>query len=141
MEITERERLLLVEKKEEICSITTEIITLVEDEKNALEIKKKITSILSLINTIASYSNARNWNLDKFTEGANVLFHYLEKPVPDDLKNERDRKLFIHTYWQEAIVGCVGMFCNYANSIRFDFTKRDVKIRVPKMDISIFRLK
>jgi hypothetical protein len=32
-------------------------------------------------------------------------------------------------------------FCNYVNSVQFDFTKRGLRIRIPKIDVSIFRAK
>jgi len=64
MELTETERLMLVGKKEEIRESTEEIIELSCDlKKNVIEIKKKITGILSLLSTIASYSKPKKLTL------------------------------------------------------------------------------
>ena len=64
MELTEKERLLLVEKKEEIRRLTEDIIELTADlKKNETELKKKVTGILSLISTIASYTNSKDLDM------------------------------------------------------------------------------
>lgn len=61
MELTEKERLMLVEKKAEIRKLTEEIFDLtVNLKKNGVEIKKKVTGILSLFSVIASYTNSTN---------------------------------------------------------------------------------
>jgi hypothetical protein len=117
MELTETERLLLVGKKEEIRKLTEELLDLtVSIERNRIEIKKKITGILSLLSTIASYSSPKNYDLNKITMMANMLNSY---SFP-----------FLYE-----------VFCNSVNSIRFDFTRKDFKIIVPKIDLSIFRAK
>jgi hypothetical protein len=85
-----------------------------EPVKNEIEIKKKITGILSLISTIASYSKPKNCNLDRITMMANMLTH-VNMPF------------------------LLEVFCNTVNSIRFDFARRDLKIVVPEIDVSIFR--
>jgi len=126
MELTEKERLMLVGKKEEIRKLTTEILNMMDDPKKQSEIKKKMTSILSLLSTIASYSESKNYNLDAFTQMANVIFTFgLEK-------YEELRPLTVFE---------IETFCNYVNSVQFDFTKRGLKIRIPKIDVSIFRAK
>ena len=108
---------MLVGKKEEIRELTEEIIDLaIAPEKNELEIKKKITGILSLISTIASYSKSRNYDLERITGMANILCSL--------------RTQFL-----------LEVFCNNVNSIRFDFTRKDLKIIFPKIDLSIFRAK
>ena len=125
MELTEKERLMLVEKKEEIRKLTTEILDMASKPENALEIKKKFTSILSHLNTIASYSDSKNYNLDAYTNSINLLFAMMNY--------EKYSKIWISSPLtiEEA--------CNYANAMRFNFTKRDVKIHLPKIDFSIFR--
>ena len=60
-----------------------------------IELKKKVTGILSLISTIASYSKCKNDNLERITYMANIL-SYLGMD-------------FLHEY-----------FCNEVNAIRFD---------------------
>jgi hypothetical protein len=78
MELTEKERLMLVEKKKEIRKLTEELLDLTTSpEKNELEIKKKITGILSLTSTIASYSKSKNYDLDSITDMANMTFRML----------------------------------------------------------------
>jgi hypothetical protein len=125
MEITEREREKLTEMKEEIRKLTIEILDIKDDPKNELEIKKRLTSILSHINTIASYSDSKNNDLDNFTDRVNRLFDLMHL----------ERKMEIWT----ISPGVTETICNYANSIRFNFTKRDIRIRIPKIDLTIFR--
>jgi hypothetical protein len=75
MEITEKERLMLVNYQKLICGSTMELLDLTNSiEKNKLEIKKKVSMILSLLSTISSYSNIKNCNIDGFREVANELF-------------------------------------------------------------------
>ena len=119
MELTEQERLMLVGKKDEIRKLSEEILELSSDSKrNELELKKKVTGILSLISTIASYSKCSNDDLDHmlFTANTLVLIH---NPLS-----------FLYE-----------IFCNNVNSIRFDFTKKDFKIVIPKIDVSLFKIK
>jgi hypothetical protein len=119
MEITEKERLMLVKKKEEICGATFQILAMVKDSKNELEIKKDITLVLSLLNTIASYSNSKNRDLDWFEDAADMIFSQL------DLKNY-------------ALAECMSeAFCNAVNSVRFDFTKKGLKIHFPKINLNL----
>jgi hypothetical protein len=49
MQISETERLLLRKDRESICGATLEILELVNDPKNSLAIKKKMSIILSLL--------------------------------------------------------------------------------------------
>ena len=68
LELTEQERLMLVGKKDEIRKVTEEILELASNpEQNALELKKKVTGVLSLISTIASYSKSKNYDLEQIT--------------------------------------------------------------------------
>ena len=65
---------MLVEYQKRICNTSMELLDLTDDiEKNTSEIKKKISLMLSLINTIAGYSNIKNCNVDGFREVANDL--------------------------------------------------------------------
>jgi hypothetical protein len=126
LELTETERLMLVEKKEEIRKLTTEILDLASKPKNDLEIKKKFTNILSLLNTIASYSDSKNMYLDKFTEVVNYLFALMKLEESGGL-------------WAASPL-LIETVCNYANSARFNFTRRDVTIHMPKIDISALKI-
>jgi hypothetical protein len=124
MELTENERLMLVKKKETICGLTLKILDMAHDPKNALEIKKNLTTILSELNAIASYSDSKNYNLNQFTISVNSLF--------DLMWLEKEGKIWI------ASPKGIEYICNFANSIRFEFKKK-FKIRIPKIDISLFR--
>jgi hypothetical protein len=123
MELTEKERLTFVEKKEDMRKLTTEILDLMNKPKKQLELKKKITSVLSLMSTIASYSDSKNYNLQVFTDVANMVFACMNY--------EELNPIFEYNLEE---------FCNYANSITFDFTKKGFKINIPKIDISIFKM-
>ena len=120
MEITEKERLLLV-KKEQIRKLTEEILETPSDKENEIVIKKKVTGILSLLSTIESYSNSKNYGVERMREMANFIFSRLD----------------VESY---VVAECMlEMFCNTVNSIRFNFTKKDLKINMPKIDLTIFR--
>lgn len=131
MDITEKERLMLVGKKEEICGITKQILEMAHDPKNSLEIKKNMTTILSLLSTIASYSEVKNYKFDGFREIADNDFVNLNMPLEylEELKKKDPIR------WNNDIVFSLELFCNYANSVRFDFTKKRVKIILPKITL------
>lgn len=125
MELSEQERLMLVKKKEEICGLTLQILDMAHDPQNAVKIKKDMTMILSLVNTIASYSDSKNYDLDHFAKVVDTVFELMSL----------EKEMEIWDGSPEAIEN----ICNYANSIRFEFVKKDFKIHIPKIDISIFR--
>jgi hypothetical protein len=130
VEITEKERLMLVKKKEVICGLTLEILALENDPKNALLIKQKVTTILSLISTIASYSDSKNYNLDGFRILADAMFGILIQPFEE---LERLKKASPEL-WRDVVYD-IELFCNYANSVRFNFTKKGLKIVFPKITL------
>lgn len=122
MEITETERLMLVKKKEEICKVTLEILKISSDPKNVVYLKQDMTLILSLLSTIASYSNPKNHDLDAIEDMVNAITSQL------DLENYPLAECMLE------------VFCNTVNSIKFDFNgKKGIKINIPKIDITIFR--
>jgi len=125
MEISEQERLMLVKKKELICGLTLKVLDMANDSQNEVKIKKNLTMMLSLINTIASYSDSKNYDLNLYTKGMNALFDLMSK----------EKRLKTWALSPKVIESA----CNYANSIRFEFVKKDFKIHIPKIDISIFR--
>ena len=126
MELTEKERLMLVKKKEIICGATLQTLGMAHDPKNALEIKKNLTTILSELNAIASYSDSKNYDLNQFTKGVNALF--------DLMSQEIQMKIWILS------PKAIETTCNYANSVRFDFARKDFKIILPrKIDLSVFK--
>jgi hypothetical protein len=125
MELSEKERQMLVEKKAEIRKLTDDIVELSEDlKKNRIEIKKRISGILSSISVIASFTSSKKIDMIAFAQFSEILFWHLDKyslkypyPITTDLD----------------------IFCNIANSIRFDFTTRGLKVKINKIDLSIFR--
>lgn len=123
MELTEKERLMLTKKKEEICGLTLQILDMAHDREKILEIEKDF--IISLFNQIADYSRTKH-NLDELTKAINMLFLQMEK--------ENLRKVW------HASKFTIKVACNYINSVKFDFTKRDLKINIPKIDFSLFKL-
>lgn len=123
MLITETERLMLVKDKETICGATMGILRLANDSNNILEIKEKFQIILSLLNTIASYANPKNLDLNQFTEAVNVVFDVMTKEKELD---EWDKSQFF-----------IESLCSYANSVRFNFTtKEGLKITLPKINLN-----
>ncbi|MGA2768800.1 MAG: hypothetical protein ABSF24_10880 [Candidatus Bathyarchaeia archaeon] len=123
MELTEKERLMLVSKKEEILKLTKEILDVLKDPAQAIEVKKRMTSILSLVSTIASYAESKNYNLDALMGITSVI------SLQMDLLGKN---------WT-SLGAWIEVFCNAVNSIQFNFTKRDIIIRIPKIDLSIFK--
>ena len=122
MKLTEKERLMLVQRKDEILKLTIEILDIKDDPKQALEIKKKMTSVLSQIGVLGSYSKSKNFNTGPLRKLTNELFIYMDM----------SKDIWIITSTNLEI------WCNTVNSIQFDFTKRDIKI--PKIDLSLFKL-
>jgi hypothetical protein len=104
MELTENERLMLVRKKEEISKITSELVTgkLTNSEKIA-----RMNEVLSLLSTIESYAK------------------------PDRDLSVFQRLVLRNTLWLESgLQGdmMINLFCTSVNSIKFDFTKRRLKL-------------
>jgi hypothetical protein len=129
MELSEKERFILMQKKQELQVITNKAIDIVNSEKNEkdeVELKKCITNMLSIINMIGSYANSKNVNLDAFSNFANLIF--MSARV-SHLSNES---------WG-IVKLMVEVFCNDVNSIRFNFTKKTLKIIIPKINLSLFK--
>lgn len=124
MEMTETERLMLVKKKETICGATLIILELANDPKNSLEIKKNFQYVLEGLSTIASYSNVKQKNLDLLKAWADLIFSKINLAESYNRDN-----------WNKIVAHDLGKFCNTVNSIRFDFTKRDLKITLPKITL------
>jgi len=123
MELSDKERLMLVEKKDEILKLTLEILDILstEDPKQATVVKKKMTTILSLISTIASYADSKNYNLQPLWNVTNLIFAQMD---------------LLRDHWT-AISPYIEIFCNTVNHIQFNFSKRDLKIRIPKINLSL----
>jgi hypothetical protein len=126
MEITETERLMLIKKKEEICGLTLRILEMAQDPEKELEIKKNFTTIISLLSQIASYSKTKH-NLNELTgEITQLFFEMTEEKVVQECWNVSPLKIEV--------------ICNFVNAVKFDFTKSDVILKIPKIDFSIFKI-
>ncbi|MGD0159200.1 MAG: hypothetical protein ABSB89_02770 [Candidatus Bathyarchaeia archaeon] len=118
MEMTEKERLMLNEKRDHICELTKKILDLAQKPENSLEIKKNMTNILSDLNAIASYADSNKSSLNQFTIAVTQLFLEMDE--------ERSRESWIASPIDIEVV------CNWANSVRFNFTKKSFKLILPK---------
>jgi hypothetical protein len=120
MELTETERLMLVEKKEEIRNLTAEIMEIMSEAGQVTNVKSKITDILSILSTVGSYAKLKDYDLSLFTLMAKNIFALMPTAQPD-------AKI------REYLMKRIERFCIYANSIQFDFTRKDLKIIIPKI--------
>ena len=124
MELTECERLMLVEIKKEILELTLEIFDIVKDKEKKIDVKKKLTTILSKISIISSYAKPKNVKLKPIFDIATILFIQIDG---------------MGELWT-SYSPLIEMFCNIVNHIQYDFTKRDITIKIPKIDLSIFKI-
>jgi hypothetical protein len=85
--------------------------------------------LFSLLNTIASYSDAKNKkSLDVFTNWADLIFYkfYLGSKLDSD--EDQDSRLEFITTGERNLEE----FCNAVNSIRFELNKKGLPITIPK---------
>jgi hypothetical protein len=87
MQTTESERLVLIQKKEEICQLSLEILDIIHQEKttgqDVIDVKKKMIKILSILHILASYG----WpgrDLDELVKLV-VRFYSLQSKARDDI--------------------------------------------------------
>ena len=99
-------------KKEEIFEITSEILKIYEPGTNSIEIKNKLNQILSLLSTIAGYAKPDR-DLNAFTKFVIHLSMNLDLSGYDT-------------------GGSLQAFCTIVNSIKFDLTKKGLKITFPE---------
>lgn len=131
MELSEKERLMLLERKDEILNITNEIIENVNsDEPDVMKLKKDINSVLSLTSTLLSYSSSKNYNVDAINKLAYLINIEIEK-AKIIYEGIRNRWLLIKI--------ALTQWCNMVNAIQFNFTKKGIKIKFPKIDINLFK--
>lgn len=124
MELTEKERLMLVEKKAEIRKLTEDIFDLnVDVERNRVEIKKKVSGILNLFSIIASYTNSKSNLVLPLMQFAQQIFFLIDQ----------------EPCFCRVVTTDLEIFCNSLNSITFNFTKKDLKINIQKVDFAIFK--
>ena len=146
MELTEKERLMLAEKLDEIHEITAEIIDMVKNNDiDTSAVKKKILAIQSRLSILGSYSKPKKANLEPINfMYIPALFRIMDSydalmeadvgqhPLGDFLPT-------IRSNIRQMLKSDVERFCILANSIHFDFTKKGIKIRIPRIDFSIFK--
>jgi hypothetical protein len=76
---------------------------------------------------LESCSKSKDYDMNLFTAMAEDIFR--ENPI---LQKE---------IFRSSTVKRIQQFCIYANSIQFDFARKDFKIIIPKIDISLFSAK
>ena len=124
MELTERERLLLIEKKDKIRKVTEEILECYADPSRWGEINKKLNHVLSLLSTLGSFSKADR-DIAHFTRAAFFIAGYAG--LGGDLQGYQYMRTHIEA------------FCAAANSVQFEFTKGGIKLHIPKIDLNLFK--
>lgn len=131
MEKAEQEKLALAlldminQKREEIKTLTSEIMELESDPKNVVRIKQNIQSIL---NAVASFSSDSN-DLRIVQVKAELVFQLIRLFT-------HDGHIIIPQSWHRSVVHELEGFCIYANSwnpIKSDFAKGSkIIINFPK---------
>jgi hypothetical protein len=124
MQTTESERLLLIEKKEEVCRLSLEILEIIHQEKttgdDVIEVKKRMVQILSQLHILASYGSPSR-DLDDVMKLV-VRFYSFQSKARDDI-----------------VLGVpIGeLFCITVNSIEFSYgwLPTIIKSPVPPFDI------
>lgn len=124
MQTTESERLLLIQKKEEVCQLSQEILDLIHQEQtngeDVIEVKKKMVQVLSLLHILASYGSPSR-DLNELTKLV-VRFYQFQSKARDDI-----------------VLGVpIGeLFCITVNSIEFSYSwiPTIIKSPVPPFDI------
>jgi hypothetical protein len=117
-------------KREEIKTLTSQIIEWENDPKNVVKIKQNIQSIL---NAVASISNKDNNDLEIVKLMADVILN--------DMRGCREDNYEINPRsWDALIPPNLEDFCIHANCwnpIRFDFNKKGLKIDFKNINFGI----
>jgi hypothetical protein len=124
MQTTESERLLLIQKKEEVCQLSQEILDIIHQEQtngeDVIEVKKKMVQVFSLLHILASYGSPSR-DLNELTKLV-VRFFQFQSKARDDI-----------------VLGVpIGeLFCITVNSIEFSYSwiPTIIKSPVPPFDI------
>jgi hypothetical protein len=124
MQTTESERLVLIQKKEEICQLSLEILDIIHQEKttgqDVIDVKKKMIKILSILHILASYGWPSR-DLDELMKLV-VRFYSFQSKARDDI-----------------VLGIpIGeLFCLTVNSIEFSYGwfPAIIKSPIPPYDI------
>jgi len=127
MELSENERIMLVKKKEEIAQITDEILDIYQKRGSRKKVIKKMNHVLSLLSTIESYAKPDR-DLSHLSRLVIAISHNpfvpIDHPVFNFVKADE-----IPDHVPECFPeGYVILFCTAVNSIKFDFTKRRMKL-------------
>jgi hypothetical protein len=126
MQTTESERLLLIEKKEEVCRLSLEIMDIIHQENasgdDVIEVKKRMVRILSLLYVFAGYGSPGR-DLDALMRLA-LRFYQMQGKARDDFL---------------AGIPVAELFCITANSIDFSYSwlPTIIKAQVPPHDILV----
>jgi hypothetical protein len=124
MQTTEPERLLVIEKKEDVCRLSLEILDILHRDKtdgdDVIEVEKKMVQVLSLLHVLASYGSPSR-DLDAIMRLVLRFFSV----------QSRDKDGFI----QGVSIG--ELFCITVNSIEFTtgWIPRIIRAQVPPHDI------
>ena len=156
MEITEKERSMLEKERDEIKKLALEILELENDPKNSTELKKHVMEIQFSITRMASYSNIENRKLEALTIATDSLLRLLSMNLPKDLERAMENEIqnpseelkkklkekhlklkrpplnVAYPAWWAFVVDGLDKYCSYINLIRFDFTKKGLKIVLPR---------
>jgi len=124
MEISEIERIKLMDKKDEIRKLSAEIIECLNTKPDLVLIKKNMNAILNLLSTIAPYGKSSH-NMNVVTNSASYLF------VRMNMANRKNQ-------WYLASL-LIEPWVNMVNSIEFNFQKKGINIKLPDFD-SIFKI-
>jgi len=126
MQSSESERLLLIEKKAEICRLSLEILDIIHQETTSrddiVDVKKRMIQILSLLHALAAYgSPGRNLN-----EVMKLVVRFCQL-------QGRERDDFI------SGVPVAELFCITVNAIEFSYSWMPVIVKAPIPPFDILR--
>ena len=117
-------------KKEEIKTLTSEIIALEDDPKNLVKIKQNVQSVL---NAVACCSNSTSNDLELVKLSADIVFNVLRMCASDENHTAIKREA-----WGVLITHQLEDFCIFANAwnpVKFDFGKKGWKIEFKNLNI------
>lgn len=118
-------------QREEIRKLTSEIIELENDSKNAIKIKQNVQSVL---NAVASFSGSDRNDLELLKIKADLIFTKIR--LSTEIANHTTKP----KRWGIFITHPLEDFCICANSwnpIQFDFSKRGFKIDLKNVNFGV----
>jgi hypothetical protein len=126
MQTTESERQLLIQKKEEVCQLSLEILDIIHQEKTSgediIEVKKRMVQILSLLHILASYGSPGR-DMDGLMRLV-LRFYSSQSKAREDFVSG---------------IPVAELFCITANSIDFSYSwlPTIIKAQIPPHDILV----